>query len=215
MVTPAGTGCCPGCENAEWLQLLPSYGTRPHFTTVAPAGERQSPRLGAAGFRSSCPPDAVVAADVGQNQIWAANHLSFQNGRFLTSGGMGTMGYSVPAAVGAKLAAPGRQTVVICGDGSFQMQMNELATVCQEGLDVKIVVMKNGRLGMVRELQQNQYGGTFSGIFLDGSPDFLKLAAAYGIPCARLSDEMDIPLAVGGDAAKRGAVSAGMCGRSR
>ena len=188
-------GCTGRCESAEWIRLLEEKRQAVRYD-LSPRQGSVNPRVFVRGLSQQLSPDAVVAADVGQNQIWAANHLSFQNGRFLTSGGMGTMGYSVPAAVGAKFAAPGRQTVVICGDGSFQMQMNELATICQEGLDVKIVMMKNGRLGMVRELQQNQYGGTLSGIFLDGSPDFLKLAAAYGIPCARLSDEMDIPLAV-------------------
>ena len=81
--------------------------------------------------------DAVVVADVGQNQIWTANSFAVPHGRFLTSGGMGTMGYAVPAAMGAKLAAPKRQVVAICGDGAFQMQMMELATLCQHNIPVK------------------------------------------------------------------------------
>ena len=121
-------------------------------------------------------PDAVLCADVGQNQIWSANYFEVREGRFLTSGGMGTMGYSIPCAVGAKSAAPGRQVCAVCGDGSFQMSMMELGTICQEALGVKIVVMRNTRLGMVRELQDNLYDGVHSGVYLDGSPDFVRLA---------------------------------------
>lgn len=130
--------------------------------------------------------DSILVADVGQNQIWSANHYQVKKGRFLTSGGMGTMGYSVPAAIGAKMACPDRQVVAVCGDGSFQMQFMELATLCCQGLDLKIIVMTNHRLGMVRELQDNGYGGRQSGVDLAGSPDFIKLAEAYGIPGLRI-----------------------------
>ena len=140
--------------------------------------------------------DAVLCADVGQNQIWSANHYAIREGRFLTSGGMGTMGYSIPCAVGAKLAAPDKQVCAVCGDGSFQMSMMELATICQEGLPVKIVVMRNTRLGMVRELQDNLYGGNHSAVTLDGSPDFVKLAGAYGIPSRSVSSNEEACAAV-------------------
>ena len=125
--------------------------------------------------------DAILCADVGQNQIWSANNYNVQNGRFLTSGGMGTMGYSIPCAVGAKLASPDRQVCAVCGDGSFQMSMMELGTICQEAIGVKIIVMRNTRLGMVRELQDNHYKSNHSAVYLDGSPDFVKIAQAYGI----------------------------------
>ena len=95
---------------------------------------------------------AILIADVGQNQIWCANSFKVSDGRFFTSGGMGTMGYSVPAAVGAKFARPSRDVVAVCGDGSFQMSMNELATIAQNNLNVKIIVMRNTVLGMVHEL---------------------------------------------------------------
>jgi len=128
------------------------------------------------------PEKTVISADVGQNQIWTASNISLgEKGRFITSGGMGTMGYSVPAAIGAKKAAPDREVIAICGDGSFQMQMMELATAIQHNVGVKIIVMVNNRLGMVRELQKNVYGGRITAVALDGSPDFVKLAAAYGI----------------------------------
>ncbi len=129
-------------------------------------------------------PKAVMVADVGQNQIWCANNYRIRDGRFLTSGGMGTMGYSVPAAVGAKLARPNRDVVAVCGDGSFQMCLNELATIAQENLNVKIIVMRNTVLGMVHELQDIHYGSRYSITELDTIPDFVKLARSYGIDSA-------------------------------
>ena len=147
----------------------------------------------------------VMVADVGQNQIWAANHFAVADGRFLTSGGMGTMGYSLPAAIGAKMACPQRQVVAICGDGSFQMSMAELATVCQHDIDVKIVIMKNMRLGLIREIQDDLYAGRHTAIFLEGSPDFIQLAAAYGVQGAHLRDNADIPAAVDQMLTSRGA----------
>mgnify|MGYP005764141133 FL=1 len=140
--------------------------------------------------------DAVLVADVGQNQIWSARGFSIPHGRFLTSGGMGTMGYSIPAAIGAKLAAPGRQVIADCGDGSFQMQMMELATIRSNSIPVKMIVMNNSRLGMVRELQDTRYGGNETAVFLDGNPDFVKLAESYGIPSCRISNDGDIDEAI-------------------
>ena len=124
---------------------------------------------------------AILVADVGQNQIWCANNFRIREGRFLTTGGMGTMGYSIPAAVGAKFARPTRDVVVVCGDGSFQMSMNELATIAGNNLAIKIIIMRNHRLGMVRELQDNHYNKRHSATILQGDPDFLKIAEAYGI----------------------------------
>ncbi len=139
---------------------------------------------------------SVLVADVGQNQIWAANGFAFKDGRFLTSGGMGTMGYSVPAAMGAKLASPDREVIAICGDGSFQMSSMELATLCQHQIPVKIIVMCNNRLGMVRELQAKQYENNLAAVFLDGSPDFVKLAEAYRIPAMRIDSDGEIDGAI-------------------
>lgn len=134
------------------------------------------------------PADTVCVADVGQNQIWCCNNYGIkEGGRFMTSGGMGTMGYSVPCAIGAKMAAPERQVVAVCGDGSFQMQMMELATIMQEKIAVKIIVMRNNYLGMVRELQTKGYGDRQIAVSLDGSPDFVALARAYGIESERVS----------------------------
>jgi acetolactate synthase-1/2/3 large subunit len=128
--------------------------------------------------------NAILTSDVGQNQIWAARNFNVKEGRFLTSGGLGTMGYALPAAIGAKLAKPHRQVLCICGDGSFQMSMCELATICQNNIDIKIIIMQNDRLGMVKEIQGKNYGARYIATTLDGNPDFVKLAEAYGIRAA-------------------------------
>lgn len=163
----------------------------------------ETPRSGAVNpralVRSLCqkmPADGILSVDVGQNQIWAASGFAISNGRFLTSGGMGTMGYALPAGIGAKLAAPDRETVVICGDGGFQMSMMELGTAVQHQIPVKVIVFNNNRLGMVRELQKNKYDDRLTAIFLDGSPNFAKLAEAYDIPSMRICDNREIPGAV-------------------
>ena len=133
--------------------------------------------------------DAVVCVDVGQNQIFACKYLPQKQGRLLTSGGLGTMGYALPAAIGVKVAQPEKQTVVICGDGSFQMAMNELAAIACAGMDIKIVLFRNNVLGLVHQIQSTSpYHGPF-GVALDGSPDFTTIAAAYGIPSVILNDE--------------------------
>ncbi len=174
-------------EHTEWIDRLNSYRAAPVYQqpregTVVPREfiDKLSRRL---------PDNAVVVADVGQNQIWTATSFHIgEGGRFMTSGGMGTMGYSLPAAIGAKIAAPDRAVVAICGDGSLQMCMMELATAVQNNIKVKLVVMTNNRLGMVRELQTNGYNGRETAVFLDGSPDFIKLAEAYGIKGCRVTD---------------------------
>ena len=134
---------------------------------------------------------AILVADVGQNQIWCANNFRIREGRFLTTGGMGTMGYSIPASVGAKLARPNRDVVVVCGDGSFQMSMNELATIAGHNLAIKIIIMRNHRLGMVRELQDKNYDCRHSATVLEGDPDFLKIAEAYGIDHAEANSNAE------------------------
>lgn len=135
--------------------------------------------------------DAVCCVDVGQNQIWTCKHLTIKGGRVLTTGGLGTMGYSLPAALGAKVAAPDRQTVVVCGDGSFQMFMNELSTLRNLDTDVKIIMMQNNVLGLVNEIQNTKYSGPF-GVALEHSPDFKVLAAAYGISCDEITSDGEI-----------------------
>ena len=132
--------------------------------------------------------DAIYVADVGQNQLWSADNYVMKNGRFLTSGGMGTMGYSIPAGIGAKMCTPDKQVVVVCGDGSFQMSMMELATMRQYQVPVKIIVLKNNYLGMVREYQHYTYQDHYSVVDLSGSPDLELLAPAFGMKYLRLEN---------------------------
>lgn len=136
--------------------------------------------------------DAIIVADVGQNQIWTATNYCIRKGQFLTSGGMGTMGYAIPAAIGAKMAAPDKQVFSVCGDGSFQMQMMELGTIAQNRVPLKMIVMTNNKLGMVRELQERFYAGNETAVDLTGSPNIAQLASAYGIASDRVDGTADL-----------------------
>lgn len=132
--------------------------------------------------------DAVYVADVGQNQLWSADNYVMKKGRFLTTGGFGTMGYAIPAAIGAKMAAPERQVVAVCGDGSFQMSMNELATMLQNNIKIKIIIMKNMYLGLVREYQYNNYNENYIAVELGDIPNLKKIAEAYDMDYFHLRD---------------------------
>ena len=138
--------------------------------------------------------DGVYVADVGQNQIWSCAYHVVKKGKFLTSGGMGTMGYSIPAALGAKLANPSKQVIAVCGDGSFQMSMCELATIKQENANVKIVVFKNGYLGMVREYQHYTYNDNYSVVELNDYPNLELLSKAYDFDYYKVTLDKELPL---------------------
>ena len=125
--------------------------------------------------------EAVITTDVGQHQMWAAQFYPFRRARqLITSGGLGTMGFGLPAAIGAQLSSPGQLVVAVVGDGGFQMTNQEIATAVQYNLPVKIVVMNNGYLGMVRQWQEMFYERTYSEVDISVAPDFVKLAEAYG-----------------------------------
>lgn len=125
--------------------------------------------------------EAIISTDVGQHQMWTAQYYPFSYPRqLITSGGLGTMGFGVPAAIGAKIAHPDRQVVAVVGDGGFQMTNQELATAVQYGVPVKIIIMNNKYLGMVRQWQELFYDRTYSEVDLSVAPDFVKLAEAYG-----------------------------------
>jgi acetolactate synthase-1/2/3 large subunit len=138
--------------------------------------------------------DATVVTDVGQHQMWTAQMMPFHHPRsWLTSGGLGTMGYGLPAGIGAHFAAPDRPVVVISGDGSIQMNIQELATAVQYKVPVKVIIMNNYYLGMVRQWQEKFYDGRYSHSYMDAMPDFVKLAEAYGAKGFRIEKMDDVP----------------------
>ncbi len=134
--------------------------------------------------------DAIITSDVGQHQMWTAQHYPFKAPRqWINSGGLGTMGFGLPAAMGAAVGCPDRTVVCITGDGSFQMNTQELATCAQEGIPVKVIISNNGYLGMVRQWQELFWEKRYSQVDLGRFPDFVKLAEAYGCHGVRLTDK--------------------------
>lgn len=173
------------CEYEDWIRSL--QADRERLEPVRrPNPDYVDPAAFITALSERMQEDGIYVADVGQNQIWSCAYHVVKDGRFLTSGGMGTMGYSIPAAMGAKLARPEKQVIAVCGDGSFQMSMMELATMRQHGIAAKIIVLKNNYLGMVREYQHYTYKDNYSVVDLSGSPDLEKIAQAYEMDFIRL-----------------------------
>jgi acetolactate synthase-1/2/3 large subunit len=136
---------------------------------------------------------AIITTEVGQNQMWAAQYYRFDYpNHFITSGGLGCMGFGLPAAIGAQVARPDKLVVDIAGDGSIQMNIQEMATAVQYELPVKIVILNNGYLGMVRQWQELFYGKRYSATRMDHAPDFVKLAEAYGAVGLRAKQPEDV-----------------------
>jgi acetolactate synthase-1/2/3 large subunit len=134
--------------------------------------------------------DAIVTSDVGQHQMWAAQYWHFAKPRrWINSGGLGTMGFGLPAAMGAKVGCPDETVVCIAGDGSVQMNMQELATCAQDGIAIKVFIMNNGYLGMVRQWQELFWDNRYSHVDMGNYPDFVKLADAYGATGMRFTDK--------------------------
>ena len=179
-------------EHTEWLNTLNEYKKEMASTRMPSSDSFVEPKDFITRLSNAMKDDAVYVADVGQNQIWSCAYHIVKNGRFLTSGGMGTMGYSIPAAMGAKMADPSRQVVAVIGDGAFQMSMMELATMRQYGINIKIVVMKNGFLGMVREHQDYAYNDNDGMVEHKGDPDLSLIAEAYGMGYIKVDGRHDI-----------------------
>jgi len=137
--------------------------------------------------------DRYITTEVGQHQMWAAQYLQFEEGnRWMTSGGLGTMGYGLPAAVGVQLAHPGALVIDVAGEASIQMCIQEMSTALQFKLPVKIFILNNEWMGMVRQWQQLLHGERYSHSYSDSLPDFVKLAEAYGGHGIRCSDPAEL-----------------------
>ena len=179
------------CDFSPWVKKL-TESKNNEKPRKAPRKKYIDPAAFITTLSQKMDDNAVYVADVGQNQMWSCGYYVAKGGRFLTSGGMGTMGYSIPAAIGAASADPKRQVVAVCGDGSFQMSMCELATMVQNNINVKIIVFNNGYLGLVREYQHNTYNGDYSMVDLGTTPDLSYIADAYGLKFVRLESNKNL-----------------------
>ncbi len=181
-------------QHGEWKDYVFSFPTE---TMYDEGGDALTPKQILNTIQRMVPEDTVVATDVGQHQMWAIQHFHFSYpGQLLTSGGFGTMGFGLGAAIGAKVANPDKTVIHITGDGSFRMNCNELATEQYYDLPVITFVFNNGVLGMVRQWQSLIYDKHYSQTTLDRAPDFVKLAEAYGLRGARVSNVEQLEAAI-------------------
>lgn len=183
------------CE--EWRKRCAGNRERHGFRYDAPGSDIYAPGL-LKRLTEVAPADTIVACDVGQHQMWVAQHCKFGHPRnHLTSGALGTMGFGLPAAMGAQFACPDRTVVLVSGDGSFMMNVQELATIARCRLPVKVVLLDNSALGMVRQWQELFFAERYSEIDLSDNPDFAALAQVFGIPARRieLRNQVDDALA--------------------
>ncbi len=186
----------PPPEREHWLGRIKAW-RREHPLAYDKFSKVAKPQYVIEAISQAAADDAIIAVDVGQHQMWAAQFYNFRRPRtWLSSSGLGAMGYGFPAAMGAQMAFPDRQVIALVGDGGFQMTLNDLATIVQYHVPVKIAVINNRSLGMVRQWQEIFFEKRFCDIDLNFAPDFAKLAESYGIRAARVEHRADVPEAV-------------------
>jgi acetolactate synthase I/II/III large subunit len=192
-----GPGAWAGQVRA-WHDQHPLWGMRPGEEAPTDPNSSPKPQQAVQAVQRAFGSEAVVVTDVGQHQMWAAHYCTRNEPRtWISSCGLGTMGFGLPAAMGAAIACPEKDVVVVSGDGSIQMCIQELGTIAAEQLPVKVVVLNNGYLGMVRQWQEMFYKGRYQSVDLrSGTPDFVKLAEAYGIKGMRVERLGDLDAAM-------------------
>jgi acetolactate synthase-1/2/3 large subunit len=179
-------------KHSQWVEQTRDWDEK-QPVRYSDAGEMIKPQQVIEKIYKICNGDAIVSTEVGQNQMWAAQFYRFRSPRtLLTSGGLGTMGYGFPAAIGAQIAFPDKMVVDVAGDGSIQMNIQELATAVTYNLPVKVVILNNGYLGMVRQWQELFYSKNYCSTCLQKNPDFVQLAKAYGAEGYRVSDRGEL-----------------------
>ena len=187
-------------QTKEWLDQIEEWRKEyPFYSPGLAATSGSISPEGALDLLSSMldQENSIVTTEVGQHQMWAAQHIQTEEPRsFLSSGGLGTMGFGLPAAIGAKVACPEKQVVCIAGDGSVQMNIQELATAAIEGINVKVLIVNNSALGMVHQWQTLFYNQRYSETLLPDIPDFVKLAEAYNWQAERVSDPAELEAAM-------------------
>lgn len=180
-------------EHKEWIQQLNQWKEEYPLSYVEGKEGKLMPQEVMKSINNTIEGNAIVTTDVGQHQMWVAQYLSFNRpNTIITSGGSGTMGFGLPAAIGAQIAKPREKVICIVGDGGFQMTYHELMMVKQYELPIKIIIINNSYLGMVRQWQEMFNDGRYSFVDLSINPDFSKIAEAYGIPFARIETKEDM-----------------------
>ncbi|MDX6701971.1 MAG: acetolactate synthase large subunit [Baekduia sp.] len=174
----------------EWWQRIGGWQERHPLAYTDSTDNEIKPQRAIQAIYEATGGDAIVASDVGQHQMWAAQYYNFPKPRrWINSGGLGTMGFGLPAAMGAAVGCPDQTVVCVTGDGSVQMNSQELATCVQNNIPVKVFILNNGYLGMVRQWQELFWDNRYSQVDMGQSPDFVKLAEAYGATGLRLTDK--------------------------